>query len=239
MKLLYSTVLFVCFVAHLVAQEKSYKDKRAAEWTEAESMMVLTESDWTKTTTPKVNMPVQVQRGGGGGRGGNIGIGGVGMPRRGGRGGRNGGGFPDEGRPRAGGRTIEPPVLTIRWESALPVQQAELLTKDNSGPSLDDDHYAISILGLPRRIMGNDPDELAKQLKGHASLKREGKKPIKPTEVRVIPRDEGLVVVFFFSRMEEITRNDKHIEFDATIAPFEVKQSFEPNEMMYLGKLEL
>ena len=130
-------------------------------------------------------------------------------------------------------------AVTIRWESALPVQEAELKVADGNAPIVDEANYAIAVVGLPRRLIGNDPQALAKQIKGQAKLKRDGKKDIKPSEVRVLPRDEGLVVMILFSRTSEITANDRQVDFEAMIGPLELKQSFNLSDMNYAGKLEL
>ena len=131
------------------------------------------------------------------------------------------------------------PLATVRWESALPVQEAQLKLADGNAPIIDESNYAISVAGLPNRLAGNDPLALAKQLKGQAKLKRSGKKDLKPSDVRVLPRDEGLVVLYLFSRTNEITLNDQQVDFEAQIGPLEFKQSFDLGAMSYAGKLEL
>jgi hypothetical protein len=80
---------------------------------------------------------------------------------------------------------------------------------------------------------------LENELKGQAAIKRKGKKEIKPSGVEVIPRDYGTVVVYSFSRSNEITRQDKEIEFDAQIGRLQISQSFTLDDMIYQGKLSL
>lgn len=46
-----------------------------------------------------------------------------------------------------------PMTLTVRWESALPVQAVELKARNVNTPSMDDDHYAIAVYGIPSRTV--------------------------------------------------------------------------------------
>ena len=55
----------------------------------------------------------------------------------------------------------------------------------------------------------------------------------------MLPRDEGLIVLFLFPKSKEIIRDDKRIEFEAQVGVFEVKQGFDLSEMTYAGKLKL
>ena len=253
MQLLTRFLISVALVGQLAQAQVAWIDKPVARWTDSDARLVLSESPWSKQVEP-----ILKSEGPRGGRGvgigsplGTIGIGGggigIGGPRRGGRSGRGpGGGMPPVGMPGGGGRpmadeiaprTISP--VTIRWESALPVQEAELKTADGNAPIVDEANYALAIVGLPNRLANGDPQALAKQWKGQAKLKRSGKEDIKPSEVRVLPRDEGLVVMFLFSRTNEITASDREVEFEAVIGPLELKQIFTLREMSYAGKLEL
>ena len=80
---------------------------------------------------------------------------------------------------------------------------------------------------------------LAKQLKKQAAIKRDGKKNLKPSSVEVLPREDGPVIVYLFPRSQEITRQDKRIEFDAQIGRLQLAQFFYVDDMNYQGKLEL
>lgn len=131
-----------------------------------------------------------------------------------------------------------PPALTVRWESAQPVQEAQLKAKESNMPSVDPKMYAIAVIGLPAR-MARDPQMTESHLKGQAELKRDGKKLSKPSDVRVISRDDSVTVVFLFPRNKEIKKDDRDIEFDANLGRYEVKQYFDATEMVYQGKLEL
>jgi hypothetical protein len=244
-------------VALVATGSQAWKDKRIAEWTEDDAKEVMTESPWAKTVTPSMSGNANVsngpQRSGGGmGRGGGMGAGGIGiglpgmggMGRRGGMGGgsQRGGGYPPGGQPRGTDPATEagsPPRLTLRWESALPIREAELITHTLSPDASDEAHYAIGVYGLPSRMVTSDSRNLAAQLKGQASIKRDGKKDLKPSRVDVLDLEGGPVIIYLFPRSAEITARDNRMEFDAKIGRLELKQAFYVDEMNFQGKLEL
>jgi hypothetical protein len=119
------------------------------------------------------------------------------------------------------------------------VREAELKTKDNDAPTLDQDHYAIAVYGLPSKAVSGDAKHVADQLKKKASIKRDGKKDLKPSSVEVLQRDDGPVVVYLFPRSTEITKEDRRAEFDGQAGRLQFSQSFFLDEMTYQGKLEL
>lgn len=241
----------------LMAGDQTWKDKPIAEWNDGDAKQVLADSPWVKTNTPTLGKSSNGGGGGGGqrrsgggmGRGGGInlggvqiglpGLGGIGGQRRGGGGYPSGGGYPRGGDANGGTDSSEPPALTLRWESALPVRSAELVVRDENAPVLDEGHYAIAVYGVPSRMAGSDSRNLVDALKKQASIKREGKKDLKPSSVEVLQKEAGPVIVFMFPRSKEITRGDKRIEFDAQVGRLEIAQSFYVDEMVYLGKLEL
>jgi len=228
--------------------ELTWKDKQIAEWNEEDAKQLLNDSPWTKSVKPTIERAAQnsQRRSGGMGRGGGIGMGGVGigmggMGRHGGMGGP-GGGYPggqQRGSTDNGSYNTEPPTLKVRWESALPIREAELKERDTSAPTLDADHYAIAVYGVPSRMANGDSQSLAKQLKKQATIKRDGKKNLKPSSVEVLQREDGPVIVYLFPRSQEITKEDKRIEFAAQIGRLQFSQSFYADDMNYQGKLEL
>jgi hypothetical protein len=112
-------------------------------------------------------------------------------------------------------------------------------SRDTSAPTVDEAHYAIAVYGIPGRMANGDPQKLADQYKKEAALKRDGKKDIKPSEVQVLQREDGPVVVYLFPRSKEITAQDRRIEFDAKVGRLEVNSSFFSEDMIFQGKLEL
>ena len=152
------------------------------------------------------------------------------------RGGIGGGGYPRGA--QTGGTNDDshlPSTVTLRWESALPVRGAELKTHDPNAPIVDEDAYAIAVYGLPNRMTLSDPEQLKKQ----ATLKRDGKKDMKPSRVELLQKDDGPVIVYLFPRTQEITKDDRKILFDAEIGRLKLGQSFYLDDMVYQGKREL
>jgi hypothetical protein len=234
------------------------------EWTMDDAHQIMTDSPWVKSTTPTMegsgNQGQRRSGGGGGGRrGGGIGIGGggigIGIPGIGGRGGGGypgggGGGYPGGSRTgtnypddsgNGNGRTdpVEPPKLTLRWESAMPVREAELRARDVDAPTVDENHYAIAVIGVPRNMIKADTRAMEADLKKQAVLKRDNKKDFKPSSVEILQRDDGPVIVFFFPRSTEITASDRRVEFDAEIGRLKFAEPFYLEDMVYDGKLAL
>ena len=218
----------------VLAADGVWKDKQVADWSVDDAQALLTSSPWVKSVTPAIN-----RQSNNGQRRGSFGMGipgmGGGMGRRGGMG---GGGYP-----RNGGDDSstygEPPTLKLRWESAMPVREAELKAKDNDAPTLDQDHYAIAVYGVPARMLGGDSQHIEDQLKKKAAIKRDGKKDLKPSSVEVLQRDDGPVIVYLFPRSKEISREDRRLEFDAEAGRLQFTESFYTDEMTFQGKLEL
>ena len=226
-----STVLLAAWARPL---DQPWKDKQVAEWNDDDARQVLSDSPWTRTVKPTITRSANDgQRRSGSG----ISIGLPGMGRRGGM------GYPGGGR-RGGTNATgtdynEPPTLKLRWESALPVREAEVKTHDTKSPTVDADHYAIAVYGVPDRMAVGNSQTLAKQLKKQALLKRDGKKDLKPSSVQVLQRDDGPVFVYLFPRSKEITRLDKRVEFDGQVGRLQFARTFYPDEMICQGKLEL
>ncbi|MCU1338180.1 MAG: hypothetical protein JWO19_3761 [Bryobacterales bacterium] len=224
----------------LLAQDQSRKSKPISEWTETDIKQILTDSPWTRRVTPEVEKqpPSQPASRGGMNRSGvsvgGIRIGGLGGPRTGGRGGASP--APSEGDGGTGGGA---PTLTVRWESAVPVQAAHLKAGDSSALTIDEGSYTIAVIGLPARIASGDPQTLESRLKNQGELKREGQRTVHSSQARVLSRDEGIMVLFTFPKSMEITRRDEQVEFDAQIGSLKLTQKFTLADMVYADKLEL
>jgi hypothetical protein len=127
--------------------------------------------------------------------------------------------------------------LALRWESALPVRLAELkagmdeLAVDGSG-------YQIAVFGVPTpdKIKATDKWDT---LRDDAALAREGKRDVKPTEVDVFPREDGLVIIYVFPLSAELTKKDMHVQFKAQIGRIVVNQYWDLTQMEFEGKLAL
>jgi hypothetical protein len=245
-------VFFIASVALLAAADQDWKVKQVPEWTESDAKQLLTDSPWAKSVTPTLEKAAENKPGrseGEGRRGGGIGIGGIGIGTGGigRRGGTGGGGNPsgvsdsrsgtNEGSSTNSSQRV--PTLTLRWESALPIREAELKARDIGAPSLDEDGYAIAVYGIPSRMVNDDSKQLADQFKNQAAIKRYGKKDLKPSRVEILLREDGPVIVYLFPRTAEITWRDHRIEFDAQVGRLKFTQPFDADDMMFHGKLEL
>jgi hypothetical protein len=134
---------------------------------------------------------------------------------------------------------VTPPTLTLRWESAQPMREAELKARDVDAPTVDENHYAIAVRGVPREMLKADTRAMEGDLKKQATLKRDGKKDLKPTGVEIHQRDDGPIILFLFSRSSEIARSDRRVEFEAQIGRLKFAEPFFIEDMVYDGKLAL
>jgi hypothetical protein len=129
--------------------------------------------------------------------------------------------------------------LLVRWESALPVRAAELKRGEAQPPTLSDDGYMIAVYGVPFTDAKGDPLTLARFFNESAFLKREGKPDVKPRRVEAFELEHNVVVVYLFPYSAEITKRDGVVEFSALIGRLQVSQTFNVEEMLFQGKLEL
>lgn len=225
MEMLWRTSLLIASLSFGTAgpPDEAWKTKRAAEWSEEETKEVLANSPWALMTTAAVKK--EEKRGH---SGPNIGVPGIGRHRG-----------NDQAQDSANSVPTDSQLpLRLRWESALPVREAELKAREINAPAVDEDRYAIAVYGIPSHFT-KDPNKAGDQLKGQASLKRSGQKDIKPSHVDVIQRDDGLVIVFLFPKTKEISAQDGQVEFNALIGPYQITQAFHVDQMLYQGKLEL
>jgi len=201
----------------LSAADPSWKGKPVSDWTEQDAHQILTDSPWAKPVTAGLmRIQTEDERREGGDMGQPHGVGVDGMKR-------------------APGFVR----LAVRWETALPVRVAELKVREIEPPTVEGDGYKIAVYGIPGAFLKGDPLTLGNPLKKLASLKREGKKDVKPSSVEVFQRPDGMVVVYLFPLSAEIARNDTALEFEAVIGRIVLRQSFDLREMQFQGRLEL
>jgi hypothetical protein len=225
----------------LLAADPVWKCKPAAQWTEEDAKQILARSPWAKEISATITRRLtEDQLRDGGQMGQPRGVGNEGVDPKGsgeqvslnvftGPGG-------DDRSPRSFPRPI---TLKLRWESALPVRLAELKSHEIEPPTLEGDGYRIAVYGIPSANFKGDPKELGKPLKNLAALKREAKKDVKPVSAEVFQTENGVVVVYLFPFSAEIGKRDRQIQFEAQIGRIVVAQTFELNEMEFMGKLEL
>jgi hypothetical protein len=216
----------------LTGADQAWKTKQYPEWSEDDAKEVMTNSPWAKSVvvTPvkpngKTGEPETHH--------GRFGIGGFGIGRGGGGAGRHASDQTSKSTPD------QPATLTLRWESAQPMREAELKARDIGAPDVGDDFYAIAVYGIPRGMVADDSKERQDELKRLAILKREGKSDLKPTRVDILLRESGPLVVYLFSKSAEFNWRDHGITFEGQIARLKFSQAFSTDDMMFHGKLEL
>lgn len=197
---------------------------------------------------------------GGGGIGGGIpgigGIGGIGgrrYPGQGGPGGPGPGG-PVGDDPRGAGR--QQFHGTVRWESARPIQEALDIGSSDDRPNPDlEKYYVLNLLGeLPtlgggRRRGGDatdDQDDPAQKerrieaLKEFTTLERKsGQVFLEKIQQGSRTGRPGPGTLFYFSKLDGISPDDKQVSFYTKIGPLEVRARFTLKDMVYRGKLAL
>ena len=130
--------------------------------------------------------------------------------------------------------------LQLRWESALPVRVAEMKARFSGAPTITEDAYTLAVYGIPdAHFKGGDPKSLGNPFKSQAFLRRTGKPDVKPSSVQVFGGSDGLVVVYLFPLSAEITKGDRHLEFDAQIGRIAIAQTFNLDDMQFGGKFEI
>jgi hypothetical protein len=227
-------------VPFLAAADLTWPNRDFSTWTDAEARSFLTASPWAKLTTPSL-LP------------------GLSSWQR-----RDGGNMEAEGGGKSSGIELSdltgmhpkdrlaektdlahngiPKKILIRWESASPVRFAEIKAKDEEGPDIDGEDYAIAVYNVPLKgaFYNVDAKTLQTTLKQNTSLKSEGRKDLRPS--RVVLRQDGsniATIVFFFPRAAHFTTEDKELTFVSLIGRLYLAQYFYPPEMSFLGKLEM
>jgi hypothetical protein len=235
---LHHSWLFLGSAVLLLAAEPVWKDKPIANWTEEDAQQVLGNSPWAKVVVAGIaRRPTEDERREGGNMGQPKGVGYDGVEDR----KRS---LPEAlGNPFVVGKTppsTAPTVrLLVRWESALPVQAAELKAHDAAPPTLSDQGYIIAVYGVPASFAKGDPASLGKPLREQAALRREGKKDVLPSRVEVFELENSVVVTYLFPLSAEISKQDSVVEFNALIGRIQVSQHFLVEDMQFQGKLEL
>ena len=238
---LFQSLYTAVAATYLAAADPIWITKPAAEWTEEDAKRILSSSPWARDISATVTRRLtedQLREGGQ-----------MGQPQ----------GVGNENvDPKGSGPKVSPNVLSgpggddrsarsyshpirlmLRWESALPIRLAELKSHEIEPPTLGGDGYYIAVYGVPGGDFKGDPKHLGDPLKNLASLKRDGKKDVKPTRVEVFQREGGVVIVYVFPLSAEITKKDQRIQFEARIGRIVFAHDFDLSEMEFGGRLEL
>ena len=116
--------------------------------------------------------------------------------------------------------------LVVQWRSALPMRQAIVQRPDV---------YFIVVSGLSRAFARLDP----RALRAEARLERRGKPPILPIQANPQPDGDGTALVYVFPQVEAITLEDEEVEFATEVAGASIERTFELDDMVVDGVLEL
>jgi hypothetical protein len=226
----------------LLAADASWQTKPPAQWSEEDARQVLIKSPWSMEIGARIaprQTEDELRAGGQMGQPKGVGYDGLDPKGSGPQLPKN---IPDLlfGKEKPSARSqVRGLPLRLRWESALPVQLAELKAQELDPPTLEGEGYRIAIYDIPGGYLKGDPKKLGDPLKEYAFIKREGKKDAKPSRAEVFTRADGAVVVYLFPLSTEISPKDGQIQFEAHIGRIVVNQIFPLAAMMFQGKLEL
>ena len=249
-----------CAVVLLAAEP--WKNKDYTQWSDDEINKVLTDSPWAKEMTVGPQRSGMGQRPGGMGRRGGFGYpgGGGGYPGGGGGYPGGGGGYPGGG--GGGGYPSQASMnVTVRWDSALPVQQA---LKRQGSASADEakavadaseKNYVITVFGfrMPSNRRGgydrNNPDaddqdrdrdrqqsadSLRSQLLDAAQLIPKSGRAIYAQDVQV--EGGGSELHFLFPRNPGFAASSKEVDFVLEVRGVKVEHKFHLQDMQYQGQ---
>jgi hypothetical protein len=141
------------------------------------------------------------------------------------------------------------PVL-IRWQTALPVRQAQMRSKYGKEAAtapgakkiLDQDPalYVISVTGVPGSLVTLGGVETAKRsIRDQTTLAARGKPALHPDAVEFVPGGDQEDVLLAFPKTLPFTLADQEIDFASRIGTVDVKYRFRLKDMVVRGKLEL
>lgn len=241
---------FVLIFAFLSASSGDPWDKDAAQWTDQDAQVVLTDSPWVQSVEAEMHDPRDDkeeysaplpagERAGMAGQTNPVASSG----RWDGGGGRNSMG------------SLPSLPVTVRWESALPVREAmrHVSGSENSGAAPDD--YVITLTGLipagryrsaGRADMSSNsdgasdkrnPEELLEVFMASSRLLPRGESAIAPSNVRLDSATGALHI--FFPRTHPIEAKTKEVVFATRFGSFKVRAKFRVKDMRYQGKLAL
>jgi len=224
-------LLFLSAFCLLAAE---FWQKPYTEWSDKDITKLMTNSPWAKSTG------IEISFGGGPpGSGAGPGLGGGG-------GGGRGGGPQGQREGPGGGPSVE---VMARWQSALPVREAEVRRKygaeaDKSEEakkflSEQPETYQIVLSGQAFAFPMGPPDSLKTALSEASFLASARTGAIKPTQVDVNRGPREVDVLLVFPRSMPFTLEDKEVEFAATLGKTKLQYKFKLKDMVVNGKLEM
>jgi hypothetical protein len=205
-----------------------WNEKKAAEWTDDEIQQMLNKSPWAKDASIFDSAAHKGLSS---------------APRTAGASRRSSGrtNAPGSATPTAGYPANWKAI--VRWESALPVREAEKAAKSKDA----EENYILSIVGdIPGVGVPSDDDEPSERkakmdnLIENTRLERRDD-PLELQQVKIAAKTplSPAGTLFYFSRVLPIVPEDKQVTFFTKVGPLEVKCKFTLRDMLYRGNLEL
>ncbi len=213
-------IISLALPAHLKAAAAPFWDtKDPKDWTDAERTELLTRSPWAHTVSVHYDQgPGGLNRGPSNSRRGRSAAPGLPAPN--------------------GAPTLAPTEALVRWESALPIREADRnRLKDDPAAN-----YIISVTGDLPMLGEKSTKETEADFQGRQEALKQYTKIEKKGDsiylARVGPaRESG--TLFYFDRNDLIRLQDHQVTFVTRLGPIEVKAKFTLKDMVYRGKLEL
>jgi hypothetical protein len=237
-----------------------WQTKKYTDWSEKEVLKILSDSPWAaKASIPRPPMGAPGGKGGGGGgKGGGMAFlpqdeGGGSSGGSGGGGGGGGGGKGGGGGMGGGGMSFSNEVeLTVRWITALPIKQANVIRQygKEAGTSPDaakrlareEQYYIAQIEGYPGRLT---PEAVT----AAAQLVVKGVPPVAPVQVEVSPGaasgrgapPSNIFMVFPKAQTggHILKIEDDEVEVVVNMPGLKMKRKFKLKDMVFNGKLEI
>ena len=137
--------------------------------------------------------------------------------------------------------------VLVRWASALPVRLAMMkskLGKEFTGSEAvkaiatkPDPNYVIVVQNIPGGVMRVGEDTLKTAVQESSVLRRKGRGPINAESVAVAPGEQTVSLLIRFPKSDEISLDDKEVEFYTKLGRMEIRHRFRLKDMVYEGKL--
>jgi hypothetical protein len=149
--------------------------------------------------------------------------------------------------PRSSPKTI---TFTVRWLSADPVREAfgrfmasqgKRSGQRNKAQSLlkqAESHFIVMIADMPANIV-QQTDTTEPKLQKGSVLKVKDRFEMAPSRVSMHRGGGEAQILFYFPRSEDVTVEDKEIEFQVKIGAATIKRRFKPAKMRVDGELAL
>jgi hypothetical protein len=137
-------------------------------------------------------------------------------------------------------------VLTVLWQSAMPVKQAlvrrrygvEGAASVDAKKLLDENvSYLISLSGFTPEMARASQQK--SEILARTTLSAKGKEPVHPTDILVSPSGKVTEAIFVFPKTVPFTLEDKDVEFSTQLGAVVVRSKFHLKDMVVNGALQI